>query len=245
MSSSIVFVICELCDTKATMPIRVSFSLTVERMKEEALVAFKSHCVDVSVKYDPPSRDAADYELAPCDVNGVEDTSSRALVPSRRGGETVRVQVMNQNSSGGRVHLLLRIGSMWLQRYEGIVEERAQRATIDEKRDVFLGTLEYFADVSFEKALDQQMFREHHVDHLVHKFEEVMLYAFVAFKRYQDQVRGEQVELNRLCAKFRDVVVPHMEATGEQLQREKKMFLHRCVASVTIKRIADDISEKM
>ena len=227
-------VICSFCSVTTTIPVRLDKRTTTEAVKEQAFRQYENFCRDEGVKFLPPSNSPEDYALLLSDEAGRVSDPPQPLRGSRHGGEAVKEQL---GLIQPPYYAALTIGQDWTARDAILQEEAAERDLWIERRDNFVQSLAFLEGVSCDVSIDRQLQRERQ-ESVVSKAEEVMLYAYVAYQRYQTKIDAEVRTLQEMERKFRDEVHPRLNLDARDLLKDKRMFFSHSELAVRTQRAA-------
>lgn len=228
-----VLMIVDLCQANATFPIKTDFRMTAEVLREAAFQHFQLFCRDNGVPFTPPSLRPVDYTLLPCFEDGQIDSSMPPLRLASHGGATIREQMQHLPTP---CYISMVIGTQWLERDSLFREEDDARGAIVQKRDETIASMGYFADVSKERAMDQQQQRERH-ETVVAKVEDVLCYLFVSWSKHERKINHEDVLLQK-GRKLWEQQVARYEADVTRYQQQKRMFFQASSTSVVTGTVA-------
>lgn len=222
-----VYVIVDLCQANTVFPVKIDFKMSAEILREHAFSLFQTFCRDNGVPFKPPSLRAVDYTLAPSFEDGQLDSAFGPLVLAQHGGATIRDQMLHLPSP---CYASMVIGEQWLERDAVFQEEDGIRQAVIEKRIDVLETMEYFFDISKERALDLQLQRERQ-ETQVQKMEDLLCYMYVAWSRHETQVHREDDLLKKGEALWQNQCSKY-EKEMDQILQKKRMFFQSSTTNV-------------
>lgn len=222
-----ILVIVDLCQANATFPVKIDYKMTTEILREVALQLFHTFCRDSGIPFNPPSQRPVDYTLLPCFEDGQIDATFQPLQLAAHGGGTLRDQMAHLPTP---CYVSMVIGQQWLDRDAMLRDEEQTRSAISKKRDETISSMEYFYDVSKERALDLAQQRERQ-EVIVSKAENVMCYLFVAWSRNQRKIAHES-ELLEKGQKLWEQQRGRYEKELEEIAQKKRMFLQSSITHV-------------
>jgi hypothetical protein len=226
---------CGLCGAATVLTIRVDNRMTSENLKETVLQQYHTYCRDEGVPFQPPSLNPQDYSVYPSNEQGVA-SGAAPLRNGKHSGETLRDQLVAMTPP---YFAVISIGQSFLERDAVIQDESLERDVMIEKRNKLMQSVTFMEQVSCEKAIELQLFRERQ-ENTVSRVEDVMLYAYVAYTKYHAKIDAESSRLVEMDAVWRDQCVPWIRTAMDAVQQDKRTFL--AASKIAVKSLAESLS---
>jgi hypothetical protein len=226
---------CGLCGPSTVLTVRVDNRMTGEGLKDTILQQYHNYCRDEGISFTPPSQNAQDYAVYPATEQGAA-AGSTAFRNGRQSGETLRDQLVGLAPP---YFAVISIGQSFLERDTVVQDELLEREVIIEKRNKLIQSLTFMEQVSCEKAIEQQLFRERQ-ENAVSRVEDVMLYAYVAYEKYHAKINSESAKLEELDTIWRERCVPWIQSTMDSIQTEKRTFL--AASKIAVKSLGESLA---
>lgn len=227
---------CGLCGSSTVIMVRIDNRMMGEGLKEAILQQYHNYCRDEGIPFLPPSQNPQDYAVYPATEQG----AAVGTAPFRNGkqsGETMRDQLV---TLAPPYFAVITIGQSFLERDTVVQDETLERDVIIEKRSKLMQSLTFMEQVSCEKAIELQLFRERQ-ENAVARVEDVMLYAFVAYEKYHAKINTESAKLVELGRIWRDQCVPWIRAGMDSVQTEKRTFL--AASKIAVKSLTESLAQ--
>lgn len=228
---------CGLCGATTVLTIRVDNRMTTEHLKEAVLQQYNTYCRDEGIPFQPPSVNPQDYAVYPSTEQGTA-TSTAPFRGGKPSGETLRDQLAVLPPP---YFAIISIGQSFLERDSVIQDEGLERDVILEKRNKLMQSLIFMEQVSCEKAIELQLFRERQ-ENTVSRVEDVMLYAYVAYEKYHAKIDAECAKLVELDVIWREQCVPWIRSSMDAFQTEKRTFL--AASKIAVKSLVESLSRQ-
>lgn len=212
---------CSLCDVATVLPVRVDNRMTGDTLRDVILQQYAAFCRDEGVKFLPASSSPQDYSVYPSNESGVVFAGAAPFRSGKLSGETLRDQLTSLQSP---YFAVIRISDAFLARDGVIQDEQLERNVLIEKRSKLLQSMTYMEQISCERAIELQLFRERQ-EGMVGRLEDMMLYAYVAYQRYNAKIDSEVEQLRQMDVVWREQCLPWIHEHMKSVETEKRVFL--------------------
>lgn len=229
---------CGLCGSSTVLTVRVDNRMTGEGLKESILQLYHTYCRDEGIPFAPPSHNPQDYAVYPATEQGAA-VGNAAFRNGKHNGETMRDQLVVLTAP---YFAVISIGQSFLERDTVVQDETLEREVIIEKRNKLMQSLTFMEQVSCEKAIEQQLFRERQ-ENAVSRVEDVMLYAYVAYEKYHAKINAESAKLEELGRVWREQCVPWIQTAMETIRTEKRTFL--AASKIAVKSLSESLARNL